>query len=183
MFVTIEPAYAHNATGARFLHQDGIREAAVNNGHAVLYTWDTIWPRTADQPRAAALEQAGVCQAVVPGRLALPEDFARAYAAYAGSKDHENWWAVSAFFDARNWDERFALAMAVLDRIDLLDDRHFGGFGAGPIEDLLGHDLMDVAEADTGRTETWRSLLRATYWHLEPEDVRQRVARYLGERA
>ena len=49
--------------------------------------------------------------------------------------------------------------------------------------DLVGHDLLDHIERDADTRARWVPLLRGTYWHSEPPDVRERVRILLDPRA
>ena len=71
------------------------------------------------------------------------------------------------------------LVEAFLDDPDLSNFAH-GCLAAGPVENLVGHALLDHVTASAENRARWVPLLCVPYWHSEPPDVRRRLHALLG---
>ena len=67
----------------------------------------------------------------------------------------------------------------ILDAPDL--SRGGRGFlAAGPVENLIGTELLDIIEGDAGVRARWVPLLHGTYWSSESPAIRRRLRILLG---
>lgn len=182
VFVTVEQVYPPDATAARFTHRGGLRTAAVSHGWCALFDWDTTWVDTAARAKPEALQVGGTWVATVSSLVAAtPEAFHRAYAAYRHGDRADKAapdWAVMAFFEPGTFVEKLRMIECLLD--GGLSDQALGILAAGPVEDLISHDLLDYITPSAERQARWVPLLRGTYWDLEPPDIRARVEALLA---
>ncbi len=180
---TVATIHSPGATRGRFAQRGGVREAAVIAGHCVLFDWDTPWLATADRPRPLALLIGDAWTPTVSSLVAATaRDFGRGYlahhAAYGqGRREHD--WAREPFFESGHREEKIAMIEAILDVADPADDA-LGSLAAGPVEDLISHELLDYITSSGERRTRWVPLLRGTYWHNEPPDLRTRLVELLG---
>lgn len=180
VFAWTERVHAPGATQARFDWGGRERTAPVTAGHALLIDWDTPWPRYATRPRPRALRIAGLWQPTVSGLVAATAaGFRDGYRAYYDGRARDDDWAPGSFYEKGSFAEKLAMVEAVLDGPGLSDFAH-GCLAAGPVEDLIGHELLDYVEASAGNRARWVPLLRGTYWSSEPPDVRGRLCALLG---
>ncbi len=180
VFVTTWPVYPVGATQARFTHRGAIRTAPVRAGHCALFDWDTAWLATDDRPQPAALLVDGAWQSTVsPLVAATREEFRHSYVAYANSECRGDDWASNAFFDTGTFADKLAMVECILEADDLST---FGrGFlAAGPVEELIGTELLDYLERNAAARARFVPLLRGTYWSSEPPFVRRRLRELLG---
>lgn len=180
VFVTTTAVHPPTATQARFVQRGARRVASVVGGHCALFDWDAGWLPAADRPRPNALLVEGAwVPTVSPSVAATCEAFRRAYAAYYDAGGQGDDWAVMAFFEDGSFAEKVQMVECVLGD-DGLSPLGLGCLSAGPVENLIGHDLLDYIERDADTRARWVPLLRGTYWHSEPPDVRERLGALLG---
>lgn len=182
VFVTVEQVHPPYATAARFTHRGGLRTAEVRHGWCALFDWDTVWLRMADTARPEALQVGGAWVPTVSSlAAATPEAFCRAYAARCeagGGKDAAPDWAVMSFFDTGTFAEKVRMVECILD--GGVSNHVLGCVAAGPVEDLIGHELLDYVTCNAERQARWVPLLRGTYWSSEPPGVRVRLQALLA---
>jgi hypothetical protein len=180
VFVTTWPVYAPGATQARFAHRGAVRTALVVADHCALVDWDSRWLGTDDRPAPVALLIDGAWQPTVSRLVAATAaEFGRAYAAYHATKQAADDWTVEAFLDTGTFADKRRMVESVLDTPGV-SDRCLGYLAAGPVEDLIGRELLDLLERDAAMRARWAPLLRGTYWSREPPDVRRRLRVLLG---
>ena len=111
---------------------------------------------------------------------ATAEAFRRAYVAYANGHKHgcANW-ASDAFFEPGTFAETFRMIECILNAPDL-SPAGLGFLAAGPVENLIGMELLDTIEGNAGVRARWVPLLRGTFWSSEPPAVRRRLRVLLG---
>lgn len=180
VFAWVERVHAADATQARFAWGGRERIAPVTAGHALLIDWDTPWPRYSTRPRPQALCIAGRWQPTVSSLAAATvAGFREGYRAYYDDGARGDDWAAQAFYQFGSFSEKVAMVEAVLDGPGLSDFAH-GCLAAGPVEDLIGSDLLDYIEASAAVRARWVPLLHGTYWSFEPPEIRQRLRALLG---
>ncbi|TXN70471.1 hypothetical protein [Methylobacterium sp. WL6] len=173
-----------SATRGRFMQRGAVREAPVISARCVLYDWDTPWLSEESVPRPVALLVDGAWGPTVSGIVAATAaDFRRGYVAHheAGpNARYRHAWARDVFYDSRDTRAKIPLVEAILDGADL-PDGVLDGLSAGPIEDMIGHELLDHVAASGERRTLWHQLLRFAYWIDEPADVRERLVALFGD--
>jgi len=168
------------AVEARFIQRGDVRIAPVIAGHCALFDWNVIGMDGDSCLTADALFIKGVWQPTVSRLVAATAtEFVRAYAAYRDTKQASDSWAVDAFFDAGSFADKLRMVESVLDTPDV-SDWCLGCLAAGPVEDLIGCELLDLLERDATMRARWIPLLRGTYWQYEPREVRRRLSAMLG---
>ena len=186
VYATVETIHSPDATRARFSHCGGVREAAVIAGRCVLYDWDTPWLATEDRARPLALLIDNAWAPTVSSLVAATaRDFGRGYLAHHaayGEGRREYDWAREPFFERGHWEEKIAMVEAILDVADPADDA-LGSLSAGPVEDLISHELLDYIASSGERRARWIPLLRGAYWHNEPPDLQTRLVELLSQSA
>lgn len=55
-----------------------------------------------------------------------------------------------------------------------------GFLATGPVENLIGTELLDLLETDANIRARWVPQLRGTYWSSEPPAIRRRLRALLG---
>lgn len=73
---------------------------------------------------------------------ATADGFRNGYRAYYDDGARDDDWAPRDFYEDGSFAEKRAIVEAVLDGPGLSDFAH-GCLAAGPVEDLIGHDLLD----------------------------------------
>ena len=184
VFAATETIRSPAATRVRFAQRGAVREAPVIAGHCVLYDWDTPWLAAGGRPRPAALLVDGAwVPAVSPLVAATAGDFRRGYVAHheaRGDDRHRYAWARDVFYNSRDTTEKIALIEAILEGSDV-PGGVLDSLSAGPVEDLIGHELLDHVAGSGARRAHWHQLLRFAYWVDEPPDVRNRLVELFGD--
>ncbi|WP_375465359.1 hypothetical protein [uncultured Methylobacterium sp.] len=181
---TTEPVRSPAATRARFAQCGAVREAPVVAGHCVLYDWDTPWLAAENRPRPVALLVDGAWTPTVsPLVAATAADFRLGYVAHceAEANDrHRHAWAHDVFYDSRDTGAKIGLVEAILDGDDV-PGGVIAGLSAGPVEDMIGHELLDHVTSNRERRARWSEVLRFAYWVNEPADVQDRLVALFGD--
>lgn len=176
----VERVHSPGATEIRFAVGEGRRQAPVHNAHTLVVDWDTQGLNWMSRPRPEALLIDGDWQPTISRQLAATaQDLRRGYRDYydGGAKGDD--WAVGSFYDVGSFGEKVAMVEAILEGSNLSDFAH-ACLAAGPVEELIGDDLLDYITAQADRQARWIPLLRQTYWHSEPAHIRERLGRLLG---
>ena len=123
---------------------------------------------------------AGVWHPTVSGLVAATADSFRAgYRAYHEGGGCDHGWAPDSFHGDGSFADKLAIVETILDDPDLSDFAH-GCLAAGPVENLIGHALLDHVMSSAENRARWVPLLRVAYRHSEPPDVRRRLHALLG---
>ena len=180
VFVTTWPVHSPDAMQVRFVQCAAVRTVPVVAGHCALFDWDVPWLRTIDCPAPVALLIGGTWQPTVSRSVAATAmDFGQAYAAHHDTRRTSSRWAVDAFFETGLFEDRLRMIEAVLEVPDV-SGWCLGCLAAGPVENLIGRELLDLLERDAAMRGRWMPLLRDTHWHNEPPDIRRRLSVLLG---
>lgn len=179
-FAFVEEVHAPDATRVRFARGGAVQDVAVIAGHCTLVAWDTAWIARDDWPAPLALlTGAGWVPAVSRFAAATPGDLRRAYIDFHALHRPQDDWVVELFHERLSLAEAVGLVECILEA-DGLCDRCRGSLAAGPVEDLIGHDLLDHVERDAATRARWIPLLRRACWTSEPADIQQRLRDLLG---
>lgn len=177
VFASVTQVYPADATAVRFIHRGQVRMGPAIGGWCALFDWDTMWLLGADTPKPEALHIGGSWVPTVSSlAAATPEAFCAAYGAYcdtAGPRGTAPDWAVMSFFEDGTFAEKVHMVECLLD--GGLSPDALGCVAAGPVEDLIGHALLDYVTHDATRLARWIPLLRGTYWRSEPPDIQARL--------
>ena len=179
-FAFVEEVHAPDATRVRFAWGGGVQDLPVIAGHCTLVAWDTAWIARDDWPAPLALlTGAGWVPAVSRFAAATPGDLRRAYVDFHTLHRPQDDWVVELFRERLTVAEAVGLVECILEA-DGLCDLCRGSLATGPVEDLIGHDLLDHVERDAATRARWIPLLRRASWTSEPADIRQRLRDLLG---
>jgi len=180
VFVAIESIHEPQATKLLLRYKGADLEKEIIGGRAVQFCWDTVWPDSSQQPKPVALY---VRDHWVPtlctGVAATADTFYHASYNYRldhQKKDYE--WAADCYFGFSR-EEKFEMLIALVERVPE-HDSYIGYLGAGPVEDLMGDELLDFIEKDVANRAKWKAIIKTSHYDFEQGECLRRIKKLLA---
>jgi len=183
VFVDLAPVHQPIKQG-RVSYQGQIVESQGNENYLCTVIWDIDRPNQENAFNyVALLIQESWEASLVSWTPVTAHQFAVAYLEYHNDKTKENkdknWWAVEMLM-GNDREEKLKLLLTIIDYADLSNDSFaLGCIGAGPLEDLMSHWLLDRLEARILNDLKLRYALSIVRMENEDKNLQHRVAKFL----
>ena len=180
VFVSVVAVRSPGAVAVRLARGGRVDTVPVRHGHCVAVDWGTGWLAAGGRPVPEALLVDGAWLPSLSARVAVTdEDFRRAIiAGFRPGVKGGSWAADELFLEDGPFEEKLRMVECVLDAAadgEVLSDWGRGCLAAGPVENLIGHALLDYVTSRADIRARWVPLLRDAWWSSEPPDVRARM--------